>query len=385
MKIRTNKLLNTIHPSMIREMKGLADLYEDVIDFTLGEPHLFHETYQLIHEDLHKRLLKDSLGYANFLGMPKLKEMLLTYCKQRFNQTYEEDEIVITNGVSEGISAVLKMILEQGDEVIIFNPAFVLYQSNIQMNGGIVVEYDLLSTHMKVDKEKLMSLMTDKTKAIILNSPCNPTGKMMSDEDLACIYDCIKDKPIFIISDEIYRELIFDYQNYPSISQYLDLRSRLFILNGLSKSFAMTGWRVGYVLGPRDYMKIIGVVHQNMVSCISTISQYAAIEALQHPEIVEKIRRYYRKNRDYAYEALSPYFKNIIKPEGAFYLYIDISNFQKTSYDFSMKLLKDAKVAIVPGIAFEKHDSGYVRMSYCCDYEVLREGVRRIQTYINLC
>ena len=385
MNIRTNQLLNTIHPSMIREMKGLADLYEDVIDFTLGEPHLFHETYHMIEEDLHKRLQKDSLGYANFIGVPKLKEMLLTYCKERFQQEYQEDEIIITNGVSESISAILKMVLEQGDEVIIFNPSFVLYHSNIQMNGGIVVEYDMLSTDMKVHKETLMNLITNKTKAIILNSPCNPTGKMMSEEDLACIYDCIKDKPIFILSDEIYRELIFDNQNYPSISKYLDLRPRLFIMNGLSKSFAMTGWRIGYVMGPRDYIKIISIVHQNMVSCISTISQYAAIEALQHPQIVESIRDYYRKNRDYAYEALTPYFKNIIKPEGAFYLYIDVSNYKKTSYDFSMKLLQEAKVAIVPGIAFEKNDSGYVRISYCCDYEVLKEGITRIENFVNQC
>ena len=384
MKMRVNKRLNTVHPSIIREMKNLADSYDDVVDFTLGEPHLFHETYELIRKGLHRRLLKDSLGYANFFGVPELKEALLAYCKEKFHQEYTMDEMIITNGVSESISAVLKVILEEGDEVIVFNPSFVLYQSNTEMNGGTVVSYDMLSTSMRIEKEKLLSLITDKTKAIILNSPCNPTGKLMTESDLACIYECIKDRPIFVISDEIYRELLFDNQEYPSISQYHDLRNRLFVMNGLSKSFAMTGWRVGYVMGPRHYMKLVGLVHHNMVASVSTVSQYGAIEALKHPEILDNIRSYYKRNRDYAYENLKPYFKNIVRPDGAFYLYLDASEYGLSSKEFAIKLLENEKVALVPGIAFEVEDSGYVRLSYCCDYNVLKEGIRRIQNFRNI-
>ena len=249
------------------------------------------------------------------------------------------------------------------------------------MYGGVVVVYDMIEHEMKIDKEILSSLISTKTKAIIINSPCNPTGKVLSTDDLNSIYDCIKDKPIFILSDEIYRELVFDQKDYFSLSKYEDLRERLFIMNGFSKSLAMTGWRVGYVLGPSLYIKQVSTVHQNMVASISTVSQYAAIEAMKHPEITESIRLTYRKNRDYAYETLKPYFKTIIHPDGAFYLYLNVSNYKMSSENFAMKLLREQRVALVPGIAFENKDSDYVRLSYCCNFEVLKEGINRILNF----
>lgn len=382
MELTTNRQLNHLRPSVIREMKNLADTYEGVVDFTLGEPHLYQDTYELIKEDLMGRLSKDSLGYANHYGIIELREAISKYCRQQFEQDYEaSSEILVTTGVSESISAVLKTILEIGDEVIIFNPSFTLYGSNIEMYGGKVVEYDLIANDMQIKKEELASLITDKTKAMIINSPCNPTGQLLSEDALAVIYDCIKDKPIFVISDEIYRELVFDQQAYHSLSQYEDLRERLFIMNGFSKSLAMTGWRVGYVMGDSKYIKLVSMVHQNFVASISTVSQYAAIEAMKHPDITDYIREYYQRNRDYAYEALKPYFKNIIRPDGAFYLYLDASCYEESSEVFAMNLLKAERVALIPGVAFERGKSSYVRLSYCCDFERLKEGIRRIQNF----
>lgn len=249
------------------------------------------------------------------------------------------------------------------------------------MYGGKPVLYDMVQNEMKINKEKLSELITSKTKAILINSPCNPTGKVFSKEENQIIYECIKDYPIFVISDEIYREIVFDGVECPSLSEYEDLRDRLFILNGFSKSFAMTGWRLGYVLGPKEYMPTIAVVHQNFVASASTISQYAALEALKHPELTVSIHELYQANRNYVYEQLKPYFNHVVKPEGAFYLYLDVSNYGLTSSEFAIELLKEQRVAVVPSLAFEATDSGYVRLSYCCDFKVLEEGVRRIQNF----
>ena len=382
MELIINKEIMNVQASVIREMKSLADTYEDVIDFTLGEPHLYHQTYEVIKDTLMKRLSIDSLGYANYYGVLELREAISTYCREEFNQVYNpKSEILVTTGVSESISAVLKTILNPGDEVIVFNPSFTLYSSNIKMYGGKVVVYDIIENQMKVDKKVLSSLISNQTKAIIINSPCNPTGQLLSADDLDSIYDCIKDKPIFILSDEIYRELVFDQPDYHSISDYNDLRERLFIMNGFPKSLALTGWRVGYVMGPATYIKRVSIVHQNMVASISTVSQYAAIEAMKHPEITENLCEVYRQNRDYAYETLKPYFKNIIRPDGAFYMYLDVSNYQMSSETFALMLLREQRVALVPGIAFENKDSGYVRLSYCCNFEVLKKGINRILNF----
>ena len=383
MKLKINGKINQVKPSMIRQMKALADTYEDVIDFTLGEPHVFHQTYLTIKDGLHQRIMENSIGYSNHYGVKELRKAIIDYCKERYNQIYDENtEIIITSGVSESISAVLKTILEEDDEVIIFSPAFSLYKSNVEMYGGKVVIYDMIANDMIIKQEELSQLITHKTKAIIINSPCNPTGKVFSKEENQIIYECIKDYSIFVITDEIYREITFDRIECSSLSDYKDLRNRLFILNGVSKSFAMTGWRIGYVLGPREYIEIIANVHQNFVASSSTISQYAVLEALKHPELTKYIRKLYQFNRDYVYEQLKPYFKHVILPEGAFYLYLDASNVSLSSKEFAMKLLNDTQVATVPSVAFESYDSGYIRLSYCCDFEVLKEGVERIKKFI---
>ena len=322
MELKINSKTNQVKPSMIRQMKALADTYKDVIDFTLGEPHVFHQTYLTIREGLNQRIMENSIGYSNHYGVKELRKAIIDYCKESYNQIYDENtEIIITSGVSESISAVLKTILEEDDEVIIFSPAFSLYKSNVEMYGGKVVIYDMIANDMTIRQEELSQLITHKTKAIIINSPCNPTGKVFSKEENQIIYDCIKDYPIFVLTDEIYREITFDGTECSSLSDYKDLRNRTFILNGVSKSFAMTGWRIGYVLGPKEYIEIVANVHQNFVASSSTISQYAVLEALKHPELTEYIHNLYQFNRDYVYEQLKPYFKHVILPEGAFYLY----------------------------------------------------------------
>ncbi|BEH90114.1 MAG: aminotransferase class I/II-fold pyridoxal phosphate-dependent enzyme [Turicibacter sp.] len=383
MELKINRYASMLKPSLIREMKVLADKYNDVIDFTLGEPHISRHTYEVIQEGLHHKMMESSLGYSHQYGIIELRMAISEYCKHNYGQIYDPySEIIITTGVSEPISAVFKTILEEDDEVIIFSPSFTLYNTNVQMYGGKVVLYDMVENDMQVKEEVLSRLITAKTKAILVNSPCNPTGKIFSEEENEVIYNCIKDKPIFVISDEIYREIVFEQKKCCSLSKYPRLRDRLFILNGFSKSYAMTGWRIGYVLGPKEFINTVAVVHQNFVASASTISQYAALEALNHPELTKNIQQLYEKNRNYVYQQLKPYFKHVVLPEGAFYLYIDVSNYGLTSYEFAMNLLKSKQVAIVPSMAFEPNDSGYVRLSYCCDFETLRAGVLRIQNFI---
>lgn len=181
MKIKINSHATTVKPSIIREMKVLADSYKNVIDFTLGEPHISHHTYETIHEGLHQRIMRSPIGYSHQYGVLELREAIAEYCQTHYNQDYDpKSEIVVTTGVSEPISAVLKTILEEGDEVIIFSPSFTLYNSNVKMYGGKVVLYDMIANEMKVKSDVLSELITPKTKAILVNSPCNPTGKVFS-------------------------------------------------------------------------------------------------------------------------------------------------------------------------------------------------------------
>ncbi|HAX73998.1 MAG TPA: pyridoxal phosphate-dependent aminotransferase, partial [Firmicutes bacterium] len=353
-----------------------------VIDFTLGEPHLSHETYSVIKESLEKRMLSQHIGYSNFYGVMELRENVANFCSQQYQQNYDpENEMIITTGCSESLSAVLMSLINPFDEVIILEPAFSLYQSIVTLCGGTVVTYNLHQTNMRLHASKLNELISPKTKGIIINSPNNPSGHVLSEEDLSVIYECVKDKSIFVISDEVYRDLVFDNNKYVSISAFDSLRDQLFIINGFSKTFAMTGWRVGYVLGPKQYMKKIGIVHQNLVACTSTISQYACIEALKNTQLTTIMVQYYKRNRDYVYEQLKPYVEDIIYPQGAFYLYFKPLNNQQSSLEYCKKLLLDKKVALVPSLAFESEDSGYVRLSYCCDFETLKEGIIRIQKF----
>ncbi|MGL4372840.1 MAG: pyridoxal phosphate-dependent aminotransferase, partial [Turicibacter sp.] len=336
-----------------------------------------------IHENLHQRLATEHIGYSNHYGLLELRIAIATHCKNNYQQDYDpQSELIITTGCSESISAVMGTLINKGDEVLIFEPAFSLYKSIVEMYGGTVITYNMHQNHGKINREKLDALLTPKVKAMIVNSPNNPSGQVLTENDIETIYTCVKDKKIFMVTDEIYRDLIFDDISYHSFSKFESIKNRLFILNGVSKSFAMTGWRVGYVLGPKEYMKTVAIVHQNLVASTSTISQYAAIEALKHPEITKHIKETYELNRNYVYEQLKPYFEEIIYPQGAFYLYLNVSIYHQSSMAFAMALLENQKVALVPCLAFENEDYGYVRLSYCCELNVLKEGVIRIQNFV---
>ncbi len=377
-----NNRLNNISPSLIRELKEKANQFEDVIDFTLGEPHLYHVTYDIIKNGLDKKMESESLGYPNFLGVLELKKAVSNYCKIQYQQAYNsETEVLITSGCSEGLRAVLETILNEKDEAIVFEPAFSLYQSMTKLCGGVVVTYNLHETDFKIEEDMLLKCISDKTKVILLNSPHNPSGHVFKEEDMSVLKKVIKEKQLFVIVDEIYRDLIYNDKTFASLSDDVSLRDQLFIVNGFSKSFAMTGWRVGYVLGPSVYMKSVGIVHQNLVSCGSVVSQYAAIEAMKHPEITHLLKEYYKENKNLVIKELSEYFEEFIEPEGGFYFYAKVPQTITNSLVYANSLLIKAKVAVVPSVAFQTIDTGYIRISYCCKKEVLMEGLSRIKSY----
>ena len=377
-----NKRLNSVSSSLIRELKEKANQFDDIIDFTLGEPHLSHLTYSVIKEQLDQQITINSIGYPNFYGLTSLKEAICEYCAINYHQHYEStSEIIVTSGCSEGLRAVLETVLNEGDEVIIFEPAFSLYQSMTTLCGGAVVAYNLHETNLSITEEKLLSCVGPKTKVILLNSPHNPTGHVFNESDLAIIKKVALQNQLFIIVDEIYRELIYDDKPFISLGTDNELRSRLFVINGFSKSHAMTGWRIGYILGPKQYMKQVGIVHQNLVACTCVISQYAALEAIKHNEITQTLKQYYDENRQQLVTKLTPYFEEIITPLGGFYLYAKIPTRCLNSYDYANNLLIEAKVAVVPSVAFQAKDTRYIRISYCCDKDNLLNGISRIQAY----
>ncbi len=382
MKMELNKRLSQVQPSLIRELKGKADELDNIIDFTLGEPHCYHQTYEAIQEQLQNLMKHNSLGYPNFYGIQELKTAVTDHCAKLYQQVYDaNEEVLITTGCSEGLRAVLETILNENDEVIIFEPAFSLYSSMIKLCGAKVVSYDLHQTNFKVMKSQLLKCVTAKTKAILFNSPHNPSGHVFTLEDTKVIKDVLVSHELFGIVDEIYRDLVYDDQTFISMSDLNEVRDRLFIINGVSKSYAMTGWRIGYVLGPKEYIKYIGLVHQNLVSCASIVSQYAALAVLPKYELTNKLREYYDQNRQLIYQELKDDFEDVIYPKGGFYLYVKINEYQSSSFDYAMQLLEEGGVAVVPALAFQSYDSGYVRLSYCCERTALEEGIKRIKKY----
>lgn len=379
-----NKNMSQIHPSPIRGFDEEASKVDGIIKLTLGEPD-FH-TPEHVKQAAITAINHNVTTYAPTPGTLELRQAAANFVKTKYGQEYDpQDEIIATVGASESLSSALLAILNPGDKVIIPAPFFSMYQSIITIFGGIPVQLDTSSNDFVLSKEMLEEAL-DKhgsdVKAVLLNYPTNPTGITWTHKQAKEIADVLKNRDIFVISDEVYSELVYDGEHV-SISEFL--RPQTIVINGVSKSHAMTGWRLGLMFAPREIMAKLNVAHQQLVTTATSITQAAATEALKNGmNDAEEMRKEYRVRRDYVYERMTALGFNIVKPNGAFYIFAKIpKGFKQVSYDFCLDLARKGRVALIPGSAFCDGGEGYVRLSYAASMDALVEAMNRLETYIN--
>ncbi len=285
-------------------------------------------------------------------------------------------------GASEAIAATLKTILDQGDEVILPGPVYPGYEPLITLNGAKAVYVDTRQSKFKLTAELIEPMITSRTKAILIPYPSNPTGVTLSEEELKAIASLLDDKDIFLIADEIYSELIYEKDHF-SIGRCRKIKDKTIIINGVSKSHSMTGFRIGYILGPAWLIQHILKVHQYYVSCATSVSQYAALEALTNGKNdAEVMRDAYRERRDFVYKRLVEMGISTYLPDGGFYYFIPLSSSSKSSLEIALELVEKERLALVPGSAFSKYGEGYLRLSYAYDLDTLKKGLNRLEQFL---
>ena len=377
-----SKLVMELEPSGIRRFFDMASTMKKVVSLGVGEPD-FDTPWHIREEGIYS-LEKGRTFYTSNAGLAELKQEISAYLKRRFHLPYPENEVLVTVGGSEAIDIAFRSMLDPGDEVIIPEPCFVSYLPCVRMAGGVPVRLALEEKdQFKLTKEKLLSAITDKTKMVVLPFPNNPTGAIMTAQELQIIADIIKEKDLFVLSDDIYSEL--SYQgDHVSIASLPGMAERTVVINGFSKSYAMTGWRLGYAAGPETIIRQMLKVHQYVIMCAPTTSQYAAIEALRAgDDDVAQMRESYDERRRFLVKALNDIGIPCFEPLGAFYVFPNISRFGMTSEEFDMELLKKEKVAVVPGTAFGECGEGFLRISYAYSVENLKVAIGKIKNFID--
>ena len=378
--------VSSLKPSGIRRFFDLVKAREDVISLGVGEPDF--PTPRCIREAGIFSLEKGETMYTSNYGLLELRQALASYLKKQYRLSYQgEDEILITVGVSEAMDLALRAILNPQDEVIVHQPSYVSYLPDIILSGGVPVSIPLTpSSGFKLTPGKLRSAITDKTKAIILNYPNNPTGAVMSRGDLEKLAAVAKEYDLFVISDEIYGQLTYSAGGYIPFSSLPGMKKRTIFLNGFSKAYSMTGWRLGYAAGDKDIIDAMMRVHQYTMLCAPTIAQLAALEAIDSGgEDVERMREEYDQRRRFIYKAFCDMDLECVEPEGAFYIFPSIASCGLNSLEFSERLLKEENVAVVPGDAFGECGEGFIRCSYATSFDNLREALRRIGRFVKRC
>ncbi|MCP3743750.1 MULTISPECIES: aminotransferase A [unclassified Paenibacillus] len=376
-----NDQVKNIQISGIRKIANKVAALPGTLSLTIGQPDF--PTPAHIMEAAHRAINEGRTSYTPNPGLPELREAAAAFVARKYGLNYRgQDEVIVTNGASEALDITLRTILSPGDEVILPVPIYPGYEPLIRLSGGIPVLADTRNSGFKLTAEVLEPYLTERTKAVILGYPSNPTGRVMSHQELEAVADLLKERDLFIISDEIYSELIYDTPHV-SIATLPGMRERTIVINGLSKSHSMTGWRIGFTLAPAEITQHMVKVHQYNVTCASSISQYAALEALTTGvDDALPMREEYRKRRDYVHGRLTDMGIPLEKPEGAFYLFPSIAHFGLSSMDFTLKLLEEHGVAVVPGDAFSSYGEGYIRLSYAYGQDVLEQGLDKIERFV---
>jgi Aspartate/tyrosine/aromatic aminotransferase len=377
-----SKTVVEMPPSGIRKFFDIVSEMKDAISLGVGEPD-FDTPWHIREEGIYS-LERGRTIYTSNSGLRELKEEICTYLKRRFELDYDyRSEVIVTVGGSEAIDIALRAMIEPGDEVLIPMPCYVSYHPCTVLAGGTPVVIDLKGENdFKLTRKQLLDAITDKTKVLILAYPNNPTGAIMDYDDLKDIVDVIIEKDLIVISDEIYSELTYG-NKHVSIASLPGMKERTIVINGFSKSYAMTGWRLGYAVGPELIIDQMIKIHQFAIMCAPTNSQYAGVEALKNGDTdVELMRDAYDKRRRFLLHSLRNMGLECFEPYGAFYVFPCIKSLGMTSDEFATKLLQEEKVAIVPGTAFGDCGEGYLRISYAYSIENLKIALERIERFV---
>ena len=377
-----NKKVETIKPSGIRKFFDIVSEMKDAISLGVGEPD-FDTPWHVRDEGIYS-LEKGRTFYTSNAGLKDLKIEISKYLKRKLDVSYDfNNEIMVTVGGSEGIDAALRAMVDPGDEVLIPRPCYVSYDPCTVLAGGIPVYIDLKEENeFRLTAKELEEAITDKTKILILPFPNNPTGAIMERKDLEEIAKVVIEHDLFVITDEIYCELYYK-DDYASIVQIPGMKERTVYINGFSKSYAMTGWRLGYACAPEVILKQMLKIHQFAIMCAPTTSQYAAIEALKNgDDDVKMMRDAYDQRRRFLMESYKNMGLKCFEPYGAFYVFPCIKEFGMTSEEFATKFLEEEKVAVVPGTAFGDCGEGYLRISYAYSIENLKIAIGRLEKFV---
>lgn len=377
-----SKKVETIQPSGIRKFFDIVSEMEDVISLGVGEPD-FDTPWHIRDEGIYT-LEKGRTFYTSNSGLKELRVAIAEYLRRRFEVSYDPlHEILVTVGGSEGIDVALRAMLDPGDEVLIPEPCYVSYVPCVVLADGVPMTIELKEENQfRLTKEELLAAITDKTKILVMPFPNNPTGGVMRREDLEEIAQVCIEKDIYVLSDEIYSELTYG-ADHVSIASLPGMKERTLLINGFSKSYAMTGWRLGYICGPQVIVEQMTKIHQFAIMCAPTNSQYAAVEALRHGDAdVAQMRTAYDQRRRYLMHAFKEMGLSCFEPFGAFYVFPCIKEFGMSSDEFATRLLEEEHVAVVPGSAFGACGEGFVRISYAYSLENLKLAMERLNRFV---
>ena len=383
--IKTSIVADSVKLSLVRSLFNEAKKYDDVIDFTLGDPDV--QTHQAIKDAACLAIQEGKTRYSQNAGLLDLRQTISKYYQRKEGFSYEPvSEVMVTVGAMEGLYLALISMLNPGDEVIIPAPYYVNYTQMVRMCHAVPVIVDNPEkTDLTFDVVDIEKVITPKTRAIMINTPSNPSGRIIPQDKIAAIAELAKKYDLVVISDEVYKCLIYDNIPFKSIVAIDGMRERTILVNSLSKEFCMTGYRIGYVLAPEELIAAMTKLQENVCACTPLPSQYAAIKALSGEEDYSKnMVNIFTERRNALYEGLSKIEKFSVKaPEATFYMMVDISKTGMDSIDFCYALLRGAHVAAVPGVTYGQCCNHYIRIAFTLDIEKIKEGVRRITEFVN--
>ena len=375
MELTLNEAVTKVELSGIRQFTYMVRDTPGACALTIGEPDL--NTPDAVKEAAKAALDANETHYPPGNGYPYMLEAVSKFEAEAHGLHYAPNEIIMTVGATEALFASFSTILNPGDEVIIPTPAFGLYEAIVQLRQAVPVHLPTQHNRYQIVPEELKAAITPRTKAIILTSPNNPTGCMYTRETLDAVHEILKDKPIFVLCDDVYRTLVYT-GGYHSFAEYQDMRDRIIVIQSFSKPYAMTGWRLGYCMADAPILDRIQVFHQYAVTSIPSFVQKACVTALETP--TDDVCALFQKRRDYVYRRLKEMGLSVEEPQGAFYMFIDIRPFGMDSTTFCTRMLKEGLVGLIPGVHFGTE--GFMRLSYCYSDADLKEGLDRIERFI---
>jgi aminotransferase len=376
-----NQRVKEIEISGIRKFFNMVSHVDDLISFTIGQPDF--PTPDHVKKAGIAAIEQNFTSYTHNAGTLELREAVCNFVEKKYGLHYKpESEVIVTAGASEAIDIAFRTILIEGSEVILPGPIYPGYEPIIRMMGATPILVDIRQNQFRFTLEMIKPFITEKTRCIVLPYPSNPTGVSLTESELRGIAEYIKNKDIFILADEIYSELTYDHP-HQSIATFL--KEQTIVINGLSKSHSMTGWRIGFLFAPECITKHILKVHQYNISCATSIAQKAALAAVTTGiDDALVMKKEYLKRRDYVFNRLSAMGLDTVKPDGAFYFFIKIPvTIPLNSFDFALKLVDETKVAVVPGSAFSQYGEGYFRLSFACSMKTLEIGLNRMEQYLS--